>query len=377
MGIGAALVMPGTLSTITSVFPPEERAKAVGIWAGFAGTGGTLGLLAVGRAARGVLLGLDLPRHRRARGRRARRRDPRRARPPSRASTSASTRSARCSPRSASALLVLGIIEGPEQGWTSAADARRAGRRRRAARRVRALRAAHARHRCSTRGSSAIAASPPGRRRCSCSSSPCSGSSSCRCSSSSSCSATARSRPRWRCCRCRWSSCRCRRSPGPSPERFGHKLVGGAGLAVSALGLRPVRHARHRQRLPGRSSSPRSSSVSAPPLGDDAGDERDRRVAPARQAGRGVGGQRHRPRARRRVRRRRARQRVQHRLPPRHRRPPRRSARPSSPTQAREAPAIALSDRPRVARRLGARARGAAGLRHRHALRPARSVSPC
>ena len=48
MGIGAALIMPGTLSTITSVFPPEERAKAVGIWAGFAGAGGTLGMLASG-----------------------------------------------------------------------------------------------------------------------------------------------------------------------------------------------------------------------------------------------------------------------------------------------------------------------------------------
>src|SRR5581483_6930132 len=48
MGIGAALLMPGTLSTITSVFPPEERAKAVGIWAGFASAGGTLGILVSG-----------------------------------------------------------------------------------------------------------------------------------------------------------------------------------------------------------------------------------------------------------------------------------------------------------------------------------------
>lgn len=47
-GIGGALIMPGTLSTITSVFPPEERARAVGIWAGFAGAGGTLGMLAAG-----------------------------------------------------------------------------------------------------------------------------------------------------------------------------------------------------------------------------------------------------------------------------------------------------------------------------------------
>ena len=47
-GVGGALIMPGTLSTITSVFPPEERARAVGIWAGFAGAGGTLGMLASG-----------------------------------------------------------------------------------------------------------------------------------------------------------------------------------------------------------------------------------------------------------------------------------------------------------------------------------------
>src|SRR4051794_10444404 len=47
-GVGGALIMPGTLSTITSVFPEEERARAVGIWAGFAGAGGTLGMLGAG-----------------------------------------------------------------------------------------------------------------------------------------------------------------------------------------------------------------------------------------------------------------------------------------------------------------------------------------
>jgi EmrB/QacA subfamily drug resistance transporter len=47
-GVGAALVMPGTLSTITSVFPLEQRARAVGIWSGFAMSGGMLGLLASG-----------------------------------------------------------------------------------------------------------------------------------------------------------------------------------------------------------------------------------------------------------------------------------------------------------------------------------------
>ncbi|HVM39765.1 MAG TPA: MFS transporter, partial [Acidimicrobiia bacterium] len=36
MGVGAALIMPATLSIITNVFPPHERAKAIAIWAGFA-----------------------------------------------------------------------------------------------------------------------------------------------------------------------------------------------------------------------------------------------------------------------------------------------------------------------------------------------------
>jgi len=33
-GMGAALMMPGTLSIITNAFPPEERGKAIGTWAG-------------------------------------------------------------------------------------------------------------------------------------------------------------------------------------------------------------------------------------------------------------------------------------------------------------------------------------------------------
>jgi EmrB/QacA subfamily drug resistance transporter len=47
-GIGAALIMPGTLATITSVFPAEERARAVGVWAAFAGGGAILGMLGAG-----------------------------------------------------------------------------------------------------------------------------------------------------------------------------------------------------------------------------------------------------------------------------------------------------------------------------------------
>lgn len=44
-GVGAALIMPTTLSILSNVFPPHERAKAIGIWAGFAGAGGALGPL--------------------------------------------------------------------------------------------------------------------------------------------------------------------------------------------------------------------------------------------------------------------------------------------------------------------------------------------
>src|SRR5262245_31067607 len=43
IGVGAALVMPTTLSIITSVFPPEERGQAVGVWAGVAGAGAVVG----------------------------------------------------------------------------------------------------------------------------------------------------------------------------------------------------------------------------------------------------------------------------------------------------------------------------------------------
>ena len=48
MGIGAALVMPATLSIIISVFPLHERAKAIGAWAGFAGAGAAVGIIAGG-----------------------------------------------------------------------------------------------------------------------------------------------------------------------------------------------------------------------------------------------------------------------------------------------------------------------------------------
>lgn len=48
MGIGAAAIMPTTLSVITTSFPPEERGRAVGVWVGVAGSGAVLGLFGSG-----------------------------------------------------------------------------------------------------------------------------------------------------------------------------------------------------------------------------------------------------------------------------------------------------------------------------------------
>ncbi|HEX9467823.1 MAG TPA: MFS transporter [Acidimicrobiia bacterium] len=51
MGVGAAFVMPATLSILAHVFPPRERPRAIAIWAGFAGVG-----VAMGGVVSGALL---------------------------------------------------------------------------------------------------------------------------------------------------------------------------------------------------------------------------------------------------------------------------------------------------------------------------------
>jgi EmrB/QacA subfamily drug resistance transporter len=43
-GLAAAMIMPVTLSVITTSFPRDQQAKAIGTWAGFAGAGGIIGL---------------------------------------------------------------------------------------------------------------------------------------------------------------------------------------------------------------------------------------------------------------------------------------------------------------------------------------------
>ena len=124
MGLGAAFIMPATLSITTNVFSPRERPKAIAIWAGVASAGGALGPLLTGVLMTGwwfippggwemaflynvpigaaVLLAtvLWVPRSS----------DPEAARlDPLGALTSLVALSA----------LLFGLIEGPERGWTS------------------------------------------------------------------------------------------------------------------------------------------------------------------------------------------------------------------------------------------------------------------
>jgi EmrB/QacA subfamily drug resistance transporter len=47
-GLGAAMIMPATLSIINASFPPQRRGYAIGIWAAVAGLGGLGGLIVAG-----------------------------------------------------------------------------------------------------------------------------------------------------------------------------------------------------------------------------------------------------------------------------------------------------------------------------------------
>ena len=70
MGVGAAFVMPATLSILAHVFPPDERPRAIAIWAGVRRCRRRASAVIGGVAARALLVGLDLPDQRRRRGRR-------------------------------------------------------------------------------------------------------------------------------------------------------------------------------------------------------------------------------------------------------------------------------------------------------------------
>ena len=43
MGVGAALIMPATLSIIIAIFPSDERPRAIAVWVGFVGAGTSIG----------------------------------------------------------------------------------------------------------------------------------------------------------------------------------------------------------------------------------------------------------------------------------------------------------------------------------------------
>jgi EmrB/QacA subfamily drug resistance transporter len=47
-GFGAAMIFPGTLSTLTSTMPPSRRGTAIGMWTASASLGGTIGALLAG-----------------------------------------------------------------------------------------------------------------------------------------------------------------------------------------------------------------------------------------------------------------------------------------------------------------------------------------
>ncbi|MBW3591756.1 MAG: MFS transporter [Actinobacteria bacterium] len=118
MGIGAAFVMPSTLSLVVASFPQAERNKAIAIWAGFAGTGASVGVIASGLllewfwwgsvflinvpiALAALVMGLFvLPRSR-----------DRRSRPLDPVGTALSVVGL--------VGVVYGIIEGPHLGWTA------------------------------------------------------------------------------------------------------------------------------------------------------------------------------------------------------------------------------------------------------------------
>ena len=198
MGVGAAAIMPTTLSIITTVFPADERERAVSIWAGVAGGSALHRAAGLRRAPRAVRVGLDLRLQR----------DPRRRGPglrrPGRPELEARPRPPRRGGRRALRARALGTGLRDHRGPGAWLDGR-GDRWPRSPPRWRCSVGSSpgscaGRIRCSIRGSSGCAGSAPARPRSPCSSSPSSASSSSCCSTSSSCSAIHRwSRgSRWR-----------------------------------------------------------------------------------------------------------------------------------------------------------------------------------
>ena len=161
MGVAAAFVMPVTLSVITTIFPPEERGKAVGTWVGVAAGGAVIGLLVSGVLLEWLSWPADLRPQRRARDARARGHDrdrpadprvaPAAARPDRDAALGRRARGAR-----------LRDHRGRRARLGRLLRRRGTRRRRRRARRLRRAGSSAAATRCSTRATSCAAASAPG-----------------------------------------------------------------------------------------------------------------------------------------------------------------------------------------------------------------------
>ncbi len=175
MGLGAAAIMPATLSIITNVFPANERDRAVSIWAGVAGASALLGLLISG-ALLEVFSWQSIFGFSSVLGVAALIAAARIAPNPTLDSAQLDWFGGVLSALGLSAL-VYAIIEGPERGWTDAVTATAFGMAVLLIAAFVVWSSAASSH-CSIPASSACPASAPARSRSRCSSSPSSGSSS-------------------------------------------------------------------------------------------------------------------------------------------------------------------------------------------------------
>ena len=158
-GLGAALVMPLSLTLLSAAFPPERRGLAIGIWSGLSGLAVALGPVVGGAVVDGlswqwifflnVPIGIVLAPF------------AYRVLEESHGPDGVLDVPGLVLASTGLFALVWGIVRGNDQGWTSPEIVGALGARARAARRVRGLGAPRARRRCCRCASSAAARSAP------------------------------------------------------------------------------------------------------------------------------------------------------------------------------------------------------------------------